>query len=70
MVKARVAAPPTGGAANLALVRLVAKWLDVSKSSVRIITGEQSRIKTLEIEGDPHELTRRFTQKIADSPRN
>ncbi len=50
---ARVSAPPVEGAANVALVRLVAKALSVPKSAVAITSGETARIKTLEIAGDP-----------------
>ncbi len=50
---ARVSAPPVEGAANVALVRLVAKALSVPKSAVAITSGETARIKTLEITGDP-----------------
>jgi hypothetical protein len=50
---ARVAPPPVEGAANAALVRLVAKALSVPKSAVAITSGETARIKTLEITGDP-----------------
>jgi uncharacterized protein YggU (UPF0235/DUF167 family) len=55
---ARVASPPVEGAANAALVRLVAKALRIPKSAVTIAAGETSRIKTLEIVGDPAKLER------------
>jgi uncharacterized protein YggU (UPF0235/DUF167 family) len=38
------------------LVKLVAKTLRVPKSAVTIATGETSRVKTLEIDGDPATL--------------
>ena len=50
-LKARVTAPPVDGAANAALVALIAKALKVSRGSVRILTGDQSRLKILEIDG-------------------
>ena len=50
-LKARVAAPPVEGAANAALEKLIAKALKVSRGSVRIISGDQSRLKILEIDG-------------------
>ncbi len=53
---ARVAAPPVEGAANAALVRLVAKTLGVSRSAVRFVGGESSRSKRLAIKGDPRAL--------------
>ena len=53
---ARVSPPPVEGAANAALVRLVAKALGVAKFAVTLVSGETARIKTLEIAGDPAKL--------------
>ncbi|MHA1529512.1 MAG: DUF167 family protein [Alphaproteobacteria bacterium] len=50
---ARVASPPLDGAANKALIKMVAKALSVPKSAVAITAGKIARIKTLEIAGDP-----------------
>lgn len=47
----RVSAPPVEGAANEALVRLLAKRLRVAKGAVRITTGDTSRTKVVEIDG-------------------
>ncbi len=55
---ARVSPPPVDGAANAALVRLVAKTLGVAKSAVTLASGETARVKTLEIAGDPSALER------------
>jgi uncharacterized protein (TIGR00251 family) len=55
---ARVSAPPVEGAANAALVKLVAKTLGVPKSAVTLASGQTARIKTLEIAGDPSALGR------------
>jgi uncharacterized protein YggU (UPF0235/DUF167 family) len=46
-----VTAAPVDGAANDAVCKLLAKALDVSKSSVRIVHGLQSRNKQVSIEG-------------------
>ena len=51
LLKVRVAAPPTEGAANAALERLIAKALGCPKSAVWIVAGAQGRVKHLEIEG-------------------
>jgi uncharacterized protein len=60
-LRARVAAPPVDGAANAALVTLIAKALKVARGSVRIISGDQSRVKILEIDGaGPADLDRAF----------
>lgn len=48
MTKIKVASPPVDGAANKELVKFLAKKLGVSKSSVKIVSGEKSRIKTVE----------------------
>jgi uncharacterized protein YggU (UPF0235/DUF167 family) len=50
-LKARVAAPPLDGAANAALRKLIAKVLKCSRGAVRIVAGEQARVKQLEIDG-------------------
>jgi hypothetical protein len=50
-VKVRLAAPPVDGAANAALVEFVAERLDVPKSRVRIVTGQTSRRKVVEVDG-------------------
>ncbi|MGH1572134.1 DUF167 domain-containing protein [Methylobacterium sp. P31] len=50
-LKVRVAAPPVDGAANGALVTMIAKALKVRRGSVRIVAGDQSRLKILEIDG-------------------
>ena len=47
----RVTAPLVNGAANEPLIRLLAKQLHVAKGSVRIISGEISRMKSVKIEG-------------------
>lgn len=47
----RVTAPPVDGAANEALVRLLAKALRVPKGAVRIISGATSRTKAVEVDG-------------------
>jgi len=53
---ARVRAVPDKGKANAALERLVAEWLGVSRSTVRVSAGATQRLKTLRIEGEPQAL--------------
>lgn len=50
-LKARVSAPPSDGAANAALVALLAKTLKRPKSAVTIVSGESARLKLIEIAG-------------------
>jgi uncharacterized protein (TIGR00251 family) len=47
----RVTAPPVDSAANDAVIALMAKALGVPKRAVRLVAGETSRNKTVEIEG-------------------
>lgn len=49
---ARLAAPPVEGAANTALIELVAKTFGVAKRDVKLIAGETARLKRLAIAGD------------------
>jgi uncharacterized protein (TIGR00251 family) len=51
IVRARVSAPPVDGAANKALVRLIAADLGVPRSAVSLVAGASSRVKRLRIAG-------------------
>lgn len=50
-LQARVRAPPEDGAANEALLTLVAEHFDVNQRKVAIKTGHTSRRKTLRLQG-------------------
>ena len=50
-LKVKVAAAPQDGAANQALIRLVAKTVGVPASRIRLQSGAASRLKTIVIEG-------------------
>lgn len=50
-LKIRLAAPPVDGAANAALVEFIADRLDIAKSHVRVVSGQASRRKVVEIDG-------------------
>lgn len=50
-LKVRLHAPPIDGAANDELINLIAKTLGVAKRSVRIVAGQSSRGKTVEVDG-------------------
>jgi len=47
----KVTVPPEGGKANEAVVELLAKTLKVPKSSISIVSGQNSRLKRLYVEG-------------------
>lgn len=48
--KVYVTDPPEHGKANKTVISLIAKWLSVSKSKVKISSGFSSQIKTIEID--------------------
>ncbi len=51
-LKVRVRAVPADGAANAAVVKLVAEWLGVAKSTATLLSGAKSRVKSVLISGD------------------
>ena len=57
VVKARVRAPASDGAANEALVSLMARTLGVAPRDMAFTSGATSRIKRLLIRGDPAGIT-------------
>jgi uncharacterized protein YggU (UPF0235/DUF167 family) len=59
LLKVRVSAPPVEGEANAALVRLIAKALDLPRSAVRIVSGEGARVKLLAADGIGEQEVRR-----------
>ena len=51
VLKVRVMAPAVEGAANAALIRLVADELGIAKRDIRIVAGAASRQKLLVVDG-------------------
>ena len=50
-LKVKLSAPPVEGAANVELIKLLAKALSVAKAAVVIVSGETSKTKRLRIDG-------------------
>jgi hypothetical protein len=50
ILKIRLTSPPVDGAANMELIRLLAKTFSVAKRDVAIISGETSRNKRITID--------------------
>jgi uncharacterized protein (TIGR00251 family) len=65
-LKARLTAPPVEGAANEALIALLAEYLAVPKRAIRIVHGATSRQKTVEIAGVTEEEVERRVKEQAD----
>lgn len=53
---ARITAPPVDGAANAAVIALVAKAFGIPRRDVAILSGETSRTKRIALTGDPAAL--------------
>jgi uncharacterized protein (TIGR00251 family) len=65
---ARLTAPPVEGAANAALIALVAKAFGVSKRQVVLIAGDTARLKRLHIAGDVTALAKIAASHYGDPP--
>ena len=64
--QARVRAVPEDGAANAALELLVAEWLDVPKRTVSLTAGGKSRLKSLQVTGNPAALESMLQVKLGN----
>jgi uncharacterized protein len=63
--KVRVAAPPEGGRANDAVLRLLAEATGVPRTNVEIVAGHAARDKVVALAGiDAAELDRRLTSAV------
>jgi|SRR5690606_16924605 len=51
VVRIRIAAPPVDGAANVELIKFLSKIFGVSKTSMEMVSGSQSRQKRVRIAG-------------------
>ena len=51
LIKVKVTSPPVDGKANKALIELFAKKLGLPKGNIEIISGKNSRIKSIRIHG-------------------
>ena len=59
-LRVRVAAPPVDGAANAALLRLIARELGVAAGAVRLVSGETARRKSVAVRTDRDRLMARW----------
>jgi uncharacterized protein YggU (UPF0235/DUF167 family) len=63
MLRVHVAAPPVEGAANHALLRVLADELGVARRSVRLVAGAAGRTKLVVVEGlEPDDIERRWPE--------
>jgi uncharacterized protein len=64
-VKVRVRAVPADGEANAAVQAVVARWLGLPRGQVTVAKGHKSRVKMLEIGGEPAVLENLVAARIA-----
>lgn len=57
-----MSAPPADGAANDAVVRLLAKALALRQRDVTIVAGDTARVKQLRLRGDAGAIVARLTE--------
>ncbi len=62
-LRVRLHAPPVDGAANDALIELLAEALGVTKRAVRIVTGAAARTKLVEVDDVDADHVRRLTAR-------
>jgi uncharacterized protein (TIGR00251 family) len=67
VLKARVRAAPSEGAANQALVHLLADALDIAPRAVSIAAGATARIKRVKLEGNPSTLIPALEKAVEDA---
>ena len=65
-LRASVTTVPEKGKANTALIKLLSKKLALPKTSIRLIAGELSRYKTVQIDGEPETLTNELKAKFRE----
>jgi uncharacterized protein (TIGR00251 family) len=65
-LKVQVAAPPVEGAANAAVIELLATWLGIPRRDLDLAQGQRGRTKVVAIAAaDPAALGRRIEQLLA-----
>jgi uncharacterized protein len=65
-LKMRVRAIADKGEANRAAEGVLAKWLGIAKTSVSLAAGGKSRLKTLEVAGEPTALERLLRARLGE----
>ena len=65
-LKVRLTAPPVDDKANAALCAFLAEQLNIPRSAVRILAGERSRTKRVEVRGVKGEQIRTLAKEGTD----
>ena len=67
VLKARVRAVPEDGKANEALLRLLAKWLDLPIRALSLSSGASGRTKVIRIEGPAQAVAARLKTLMGEA---
>lgn len=65
VLKLRVRVAPSDGQANAALIALLARELNLPRSTVMLAAGATARLKTVALAGEPLELAARLRTRLA-----
>ncbi len=63
-IAVRVTAPPADGAANAAVMRILAREWRLPPSSLEILSGASSRVKRILVRGEPEHLLRTLSERM------
>ena len=66
VLRIAVTAAPKSGAANDAVIALLAKELHLAKSALSLVSGAAGRRKVIKVSGDPQRLARQLTDWIEE----
>jgi len=61
-LEVRVAAAPADGAANDEVIRLLARALDLPKSSLSVVSGQTARLKRIQLPLEADEMRARLSR--------
>lgn len=67
VVKLKINAPPIDGKANLACIKFLSDVFNVSKSQISIVSGDKSKIKVIEVLGEPEILAKILSELLMTS---
>ncbi|SRR5260221_836192 len=68
VLKVAVTAAPVDGAANTALIKLLAKQLGLPKSAITLVAGAGARVKRLALVGDEADIADRLRRFEGGAP--
>ncbi|MGE7469194.1 DUF167 family protein [Bosea sp. NPDC003192] len=66
VLKARVRAAPSEGEANVALIALLARELQVSRSQISLTAGASARLKRVAVQGDGEALAAQLQKRLCE----